>query len=369
MPPTTKTEILNTRKRIIVDLHVDPLIQHFLFGYQVDREHGEGWQPKKRRWLFRSLMAYGKMTRQHKPFFNHIDFPRMRVGGYTFGAFGIHSWPRQSERSWQLTLRQLDYFRELAELRPFFSLARTPDDIAMAAQHDNLVAFPGVEGTHCLGAGGNATEKQRLDRIELLQEEFGVGYLTLCHLSRNDAACPRMGLGTSRRKGLSEFGKALVKKLNQVGIIVDLAHVNDPGILDACEISQKPVIVSHTGLKGIYPHKRNLGDQALKAVAHTGGLVGIMFGTNFLSAVKSKANSDILLNHIDYAVQCVGEDHVAIGSDFDGWIASIPTDMRGADSLPVLIAKMENLGYSEERIRKILGENFIRVWREVKKDI
>ncbi len=348
-----------------VDLHVDPIIQRILFGYDIRFEHGLSWRAKKRHWLYSALRALDGRRLFHRPFFNHIDLPRMRAGGYSFAAFGIHHWPRQSEAGWRNILRQLTYFRNLAGGDTGFVLARTPADLLKAQVRGVLAGFPAVEGAHCLGSGGKSNETQRLQRLRLLREEYGVGYLTLAHFSRNDAATPAMGLGCDSQSGLSDFGKALVHEMNELGILVDVAHVNNRGVLDACRVSRKPVIVSHAGLGGIREHPRNISDEALEAIAATGGLVGVVMATNFLSADKVNPDSAIVVEHIDYIVQKVGEDFAAIGSDFDGWIPRIPADMNGARDLPVIARRLRQIGYNDTRIRKILGLNFMRVWNSI----
>ena len=350
---------------IIADLHVDPILQYLLFRYEINQKHHEHWRPAKRRWLYDFLKALGKLNKFHRPFFNHIDLPRMQTGGYTFGAFGIHCWPRQTERNWPFILRQLDYFHTIVHQDENLVLAKRPEDINNAFQQGKVAAFPAVEGLHCLGKNGKATMKLRLNRLEQLRNRFHVGYLTLTHFSKNDAATPAMGLGCNDFAGLSEFGKEIVLKMNETGMIIDAAHVNNQGVLDACKISKKPVIISHTGLKAIRTHRRNISNEELQAVAGTGGIVGVMFATHFLSEAKKNLTSKIILEHIDYIVQTVGEDHAAIGSDFDGWISGIPYDMQDASDMPILIRGLVNLGYSNERIKKILGENFLRVWGNV----
>ncbi|MFQ5751958.1 MAG: dipeptidase, partial [bacterium] len=244
-------------------------------------------------------------------------------------------------------------------------LANNPEDIRRAFQQKKIAAFIGVEGTHCLGQDGKQTMIMRLNRMEELYKKHGVCYLTLTHFSKNDAATPAMGIGSNDSDGLTDFGKDLVQQMNEIGMLIDLAHVNNQGILDACKISKKPVIVTHTGLKGKNNHPRNISNEALKAIADTGGIVGVMFATHFLTKGYNHPSSQIILEHIDYLVNLVGEDHAAIGSDFDGWIPSIPADMQDATDLIILTQGFLNLGYTHERIKKILGENFLRVWGEV----
>ncbi|MFQ6113915.1 MAG: dipeptidase [bacterium] len=350
---------------LVIDLHVDPIIQQFLFGYDLRKEHNFSWKSQKRRSLFYLIKLCAGLGRLHRPFFNHIDIPRMVKGGYTFAAFGIHHWPGQSEKGWEAIKKQMSYFNQVVEQDDRIIFAERPEDIKHAFKEGKLSGFLGVEGAHCLGKGGKQTMKKRLDRIEELFETYGVRYLTLAHFSKNDAATPCMGLGSNGSDGLTDFGKELIRKMNEVGMIADLAHVNNQGVLDACKVSKKPVIVTHTGLAGINAHPRNISDEALKVVAETGGVVGIMFATNFLSKSRENPASEVIVNHIDHIIDRVGEDHAAIGSDFDGWIPRIPDDMHDAADLPLLTQRMLERGYNRTRIKKILGENFLRTWEEI----
>ena len=363
---TISTEAQNLHQEsIVVDLHVDPIIQQVLFGYHLSDEHDPSWKPPKRRWLFNFVQRVTKLQKLHCPCFNHIDIPRMLKGGYTFGAFGIHSPPFRSEKCWDTIKKQLDYFHELITEDDRIILATEPADIRRAFKQGKLAGFPVIEGVHCLGKPGKETQQQRLDRIAELYTKFGVRYFTLTHFTHNDVATPSPWMGIHKNDGLSYFGQELIEKMNDIGMIVDLAHVNNQGVLDACKISKRPVVVSHTGLKYLNAHPRNISDEALKAVAKTGGIVGIIFATHYLSNEKTNPSSEIVLTHIDAIVQKVGEDHAAIGSDFDGWIPRIPEDMQDASDLPVLTQGMLNMGYSPERIKKILGENFLRVWADI----
>jgi membrane dipeptidase len=353
------------QQSIVIDLHIDPIIQKFLFDYDLREEHDLNWKPKKRRFAHSLIKTYGRLKGLHRPFFNHIDLPRMARGGYTAGVFGIHYWPIQSEKGWRAIKSQLSYFHQVIKENNNIILAKNPEDIRQAFKQGKLAGFTGVEGGHCLGKGGKMTQKTRIDRIEELFKTYGVRYLTLAHFSKNDAATPSTGLRSNDRDGLTDFGKSLIRKMNEVGMMVDVAHVNNQGVLDACQVSNKPVIVTHTGLKGKFSHSRNLSDEALKAVANTGGVVGIMVATNFLAKSNHNPTSRIVLEHIDHIINQVGEDHAAIGTDFDGWIFSIPQDMNDASDLPLLTQGMLDMGYLDKQIKKILGENFLRVWGDV----
>ncbi len=351
-------------KSLIVDLHVDPILQYLLFDYDLREAHDMHWRPGKRRWLFNVTQAVARLKKLHRPFYNHIDIPRMVAGGYGLAAFGVHYYPVQSEAGWRNALRQLDYLATVAGEDERIELVSKPAQVAQVRQAGKVGVFAGVEGVHCLGAGGHATEQRRLDRLQLLFERYHVRYVTLAHFSRNDAATPCLGLGSDPNKGLTNFGRDVVRKMNEIGLLVDVAHVSNRGVLDACQISAQPVMVTHAGLQAVRDHQRNISDAALRSVAETGGIVGIIFAANFLAASK-KPDSGAILDHIDHVVRVAGEDHVALGSDFDGWIPGLPMDLADATDMPQLVQRMLDRGYTLQRIEKILGQNFLRVWRQV----
>ena len=348
---------------LVIDLHIDPILQHLFFDYDLNQRHDVVWRPRRNRTAYRLLHLFGRLMKWHRPFFNHIDVPRMQEAGYSGAVFGIHSWPWHSEKGWGRIKRQLTYLRDLVTTNEDLISARKPADLTAAFTSRKLACFAGVEGLHCLG--GRKAHQILLDRITHLRNEYGVSYLTLTHFSKNEAATPAMGWRSNERDGLSGFGEEVVELMNGLGMLVDVAHLNNVGVLDVCRSSQAPVIATHTGVNGVRPHPRNLSDEALKCIADSGGLVGIMFAPNFLCQKGTAGSTEAVFRHIDYVVNNYGEDHVAIGSDFDGWIPRIPEDMRDAADLPRLTQAMLDHGYQGKRIQKILGGNFLRVWREV----
>jgi membrane dipeptidase len=208
-----------------------------------------------------------------------------------------------------------------------------------------------------------------------------------------------------RRGGLSDFGRRVVRRMNELGMLVDVSHVSDSTFRDVLATTTKPVIASHSACRALARHPRNLTDAQLRAIARTGGVVGINFYPVFLDEAFNRAYQDLrqrikpqtdsiharyrsrpgesafavdkyvgeqvaaqlqvpgldrLLDHIDHAVQVMGVDHVGLGSDFDG-ISALPTPMKDVTSLPLLVAGLRARGYSDSDVRKILGENFLRV--------
>jgi membrane dipeptidase len=361
-------------RALVIDLHVDCIIQQRLFRYDITREHDPA-----RRWGWRSLpydvaRNMARLAGGHQPLFNQTDIPRMRRGGYGAAALTLHAWPGQRERNWSEIERQLGYFHEVVDTQDIVARAGVPSDVRQAVADDKLALFAAVEGAHCLGQGGRRTATRRIDRIEKLYNG-GVRYLTLAHLSGNDSASSGYGLRTKQHRGLSSFGRELIGQMNAVGMIVDVAHLNHRCVMDACEVSSRPVIASHTGLVGAAsgaPKRyrgRLLRDEAALAIAQTGGVVGVMLAPRFLCG--KNASLAVVIRHLRYAYGLFerhglrGAQHLAIGSDLDGWLSSIPTDIEDAADMPKLTAALLADGFTPDEVTAIWGDNFLRVWQHV----
>ncbi|MFK0274385.1 dipeptidase [Ensifer sp. NPDC090286] len=162
--------------------------------------------------------------------------------------------------------------------------------------------------------------------------------------------------------GLSEAGKDLVRACNELKIMLDLSHMNEQGFWDIAALSQAPLVASHSNVHALCPHSRNLTDRQLDAIRDSGGLAGINFGVLFLRADGTR-NTDtplsLLVDHIDYIVERIGIEHVALGSDFDG--TAIPAAMRSAADLPLLVDLLRTRGYDDAALAKICHGNWIRV--------
>ncbi len=320
----------------VADLHVDSFLLARQFGYDFLKRH-RSWTP------------WGVIG-------SHVDLPRMAEGGVDFCAFGVVVNPlSRPANAWKNTLRQLALQREAVKRSEGRLVqAQTPADALAARARGAYSGFAGLEGAHCLG--------DDLDHLDTAYAN-GVRYITLTHFSTNKAASCAKGLGAKPNAGLSGYGRDLVAEMNRRGLIVDVAHVNKPGFMDAVTLSRAPCLVSHCGIGGVRPLWRNLDDEMLKALADNGGVAGVMFAANFLTDGLN-ANRDDWLRHVDHIVNTVGEDHAAIGSDLDGYI--LPAHgLRDITTLPRLTEGMLELGYSPERIAKILGGNFLRLWQTV----
>ena len=242
----------------------------------------------------------------------------------------------------------------------------------------------------------------------------GVRYMTLTWnnstdwaTSALDEASPNPSRGGAlkdsvRRKGLTDFGKQVVKRMNELGMMVDLSHVGEQTFWDAISTTTKPVIVSHSCAYALCPHRRNLKDDQIKAVGKNGGVIHLNFYSGFVDSSferrteifnknhKTERDSllkqnpepyfadvflfekyadevralrpplSLLLNHLDYIVRLIGVDHVGLGSDFDG-INSAPQQLDDVTAMPLITKELLKRGYSKKDIRKILGENFLRL--------
>lgn len=319
----------------VIDLHVDSIIIQRLFGYDITTRHRAG--------------VAGQ------PLFWHADIPRMFDAGYGGAFMGIHYYPWESERGWQEMRRQIGYLDEVAATDERVRRARSVDDFEGATREGKLALMPGVEGAHMLNG--------RIERVEELAE-LGVGYLTLTHFSANAAATPSIGRGANEQERLTAFGRELIRQLNLRGIAVDLAHVNTPGVLDACRISDAPVLCTHTGVKGVYDNPRNITDAEIDAIADTGGVIGIILAPVFLGG-SLRADTELVLDHYEYVIDRVGVEHVAIGSDYDGWIPTIPSDHRDCRGIQNVIDGLAARGLDDEQLHQIVRGNVLRVMRQV----
>jgi membrane dipeptidase len=281
----------------------------------------------------------------------HVDFPRMRQGGLDVAAFTLPTrffgvaglkafhdlWPPATWFSpWERLLYQLD------KTRSWTGAYLATDSAAIRRNHaeGKLSYFHGVEGAHALEGD--------LSRVSELRER-GVLFIGLVHLRDNEIGCSSSGSD----RGLTELGRKLIGEMNRNGILVDLAHASTKTFFEAVELTTLPPIVSHTGVRSVYDTWRNLSDDQIRAVAERGGVIGVMLAPPALG----EPSLEEAVRHIEHVIEVGGEDAAAIGSDFDGYVGPA-IDAAG---LPALTELMLRRGFSEERVRKILGENALRV--------
>jgi membrane dipeptidase len=314
-----------------IDLHLDSFIWKRVFGYDLNRKHRGG--------------LFGRS------FFGHVDFPTVRQCGLGGATWSITTNPARSSRgrlrAFEKNLRVL---RALLDGAPGIAHVRTARDFHAARTAGDHAAFIGIQG-------GNALDES-LDALDLIADR-SILRVTLIHLTSS-----RLGAssapGSSRGAGLTDFGRGYVERLNEMRVGVDLAHISRKGFFDAVEVHDKtqPLMVTHTGLAGVYAHWRNITDEQLRAVADTGGTVGVMLHASYLG--RRGVTVGTVADHLARIVATVGEDHASIGTDYDGAITP-PKDLPGLWALPRLVQEMLDRGWSDERIRKILGGNALRV--------
>jgi len=303
------------------------------------------------------LMEYGFDIAQrhrspHKVFsyIRHIDLPRAEDGNLGAQFFGM--WTMPLPGSAHAVHKQIDAVESATRKHPMrMAQVRSAAELDAARKAGQLAALLGIEGGHAL--------EGKLDNVEAFARR-GVRYLGLLHFSANEIGAPAKGMGQDANRGLTGFGRDVVRECDRTGVIVDLAHISRRGFFDALEVSEKPVYVSHTGVLGVKQHWRNIDDEQIRAVADHGGVVGVIFAPRFLGG----PGIDAVLDHILYIRKVAGDDVAALGSDFDGFVRS-PDGLRDVADLPNVTDGLLRRGVPEAAIRKILGENARRVLADV----
>ncbi|MBL8633568.1 MAG: membrane dipeptidase [Myxococcales bacterium] len=318
-----------------IDLHTDT-IKFISRGYDFLAEHDPSWMVK----------GIG----------GHVDLPRLRAGNMAGLFFGIWTFPKPEVGCLAEAHRQIDALEKAAQAGAF-RLCRTADDIVTARQQGQVAALCGIEGAHCLERGER--NQVVLERLLSLGRR-GVRYLGLLHFSRNALGAPAMGWGQDASMGLTALGCEIVDACRDTGILIDLAHINRRGFFDAVARKPGPLLVSHTGVAGVTPHWRNIDDEQVRAVADSGGVIGVIFAPRFLG----QDGLDGVVAHLQHLLSVAGPDAVALGSDWDGFIR--PTKgLSSPTELPNLTEALLRAGLSAATIHKILGDNVLRLLRAV----
>ena len=316
-----------------IDLHADTLMWSRWTGYDLHKAH----EPPL------PMAALG----------GHVDLPRMREGGMGAQFFGLVSLPL-SERARGMARvihEQIDALEAQIAKRPgAMELVKKAAEVEACREKGAIAALLGIEGAHALeGDLANVAAFARR----------GVRYLGLLHFSSNEAGFPAYGRGRRDEAGLTRWGFELVQACEAAGVLVDLSHVNKAGFLDACQVAKKPPIVSHTGVLGAFEHWRNIDDEQLRAVADKGGVVGVIFCPRFVGG----DGLGPVVKHLKHVLDVVGEDHAALGSDWDGFI--VPTrPLKDPRGLPLLTDALLEAGVSRTAVGKILRDNAMRVLDE-----
>lgn len=281
-------------------------------------------------------------------YLGHVDLPRLRDGGVAAQFFSFWTVPYPERGCAGSVDRQLDALdRAMAAHPEQLAWTRTGEDIRRAKAAGQVAALGGIEG-------GQALESD-LGHIERFSRR-GVRYLGLLHFSANAIGAPAKGKGADQQRGLSDFGREVVRECERTGVIVDLAHINRRGFFDALEVSTNPVMVSHTGVLGVHEHWRNIDDEQIRAVAEGGGCIGIIFARRYLGG----ASIDAVVDHLLHVLAVGGEEVAALGSDFDGFVVP-PSGLEDVSCMPNLTVALSRRGVAPRVLEKILGGNALRV--------
>lgn len=330
----------------------------------------------------------------------HFDSVRAKAGGLNAQFFSIWVEPQLFGGGGQTAVKraddQIDAIKELTEQHPdMWGFATTADDIRRIVADGKIAALLGLEGGYAID--------ERLENVDRFYK-MGVRYMSPAwSVSTSWAGSSGDEIGRSR--GLNDFGKAVVREMNRLGMMVDVSHVSDKTFWDIIATSNKPIVATHSACRAIANVPRNLSDDMIRALAKTGGVVNVIFYPEHLEpgwsekkqrvdieitplvqhasqaepggAVHKKiardrvraqeyarrlptVSSSRIADHIDHIVKLVGIDHVGIGSDFDG-VQATTADLATVADLPNLKRELERRGYSVDDIRKILGGNMLRV--------
>lgn len=363
------------RSSIIVDTHIDAP------GELLDRWNDLGQQVESR----------------------EFDYPKASAGGLDVAFMSIYTSAAEDEAdtAWNIANRQIDAIEALVQRHPDkFALLRSPRDVERLREGGRVLLPFGMENGAPIG--------EDLGQLKFFFDR-GVRYITLAHAANNaisDSSYPV----EKHWNGLSPFGREVVAEMNRLGIMVDVSHLSDAAADEAIRLSRVPVIASHSAFRHFTPgFERNISDDLARKVAARGGVVQVAFGNAFVNPAVAKETQELfaaraemqirnkalaaegkpvqteaefnaawkaahpyqptaieaVLDQIDYGVKLLGVDHVGIGSDFDGVYGNLPTGLKSVADYPNLVAGLQERGYAEADIRKILGENLLRVWRAV----
>lgn len=323
------------------------------------------------------------------------DIPRLRAGGVGAQFWSVYVPPTPpGSAAVQAVVTQIDLVHRLAAQYPNdFELALTAADIERIHRRGKIASLIGMEGGHSIN-----------NSLAVLRMTYALGarYLTLTHVKNTDWA--DAAGDTPLHRGLTPFGQEVIREMNRLGMLVDLSHVTDDVMRDALRLSSSPVIFSHSSARGVCNHPRNVPDDILQQVRANRGIVMVCFlpgylnepnAAHFAQAMKERERLAALYpddservsremtqwrldhpappatladvaDHIDHIRKIAGIDYIGIGSDFEGYHGQV-TGLEDVSCYPALLAELMRRGYSAQDIKKIAGQNFLRVFREVEK--
>ena len=291
--------------------------------------------------------------------YNHTDIPRLKKGKVDVQFFAVWVNPNNyASNAFAKANEMIDLFEaEIFSSANDIQKALNFQDVISNVEANKISGIIGVEG-------GHAIENDLSKLVELYNR--GMRYLTITWNNSTDWAVSAAD-SRSATVGLSEFGKKVIRKMDSLGVIIDVSHTGIKTIKDILEITKNPIIATHSGVRAIQNHTRNLYDYQIKDIANSGGVVGIVFYPPFLGSVSSSVDIETVIKHIDYIKNLVGIDYVAIGSDFDGIGTNTVDGLEDVTKFPELTLALLKHGYTKEEVEKILGGNFLRVFKSITK--
>jgi membrane dipeptidase len=310
--------------------------------------------------------------------YGHIDLPRAQEGGLAGGFFAVFVPPATKEETklpteppFELPLPEpleLGYAQQATmamlatayrlERAGAFHIVRSAAELEPCLNQGVLAAVLHLEGAEAIDPELNALELfyqagvRSLGPVWSRPNAFGHG------VPFKFPSSPDTG------PGLTAAGRALIAACNELGIMIDLSHLNEQGFWEVAKLSRAPLVATHSNVHALCPSSRNLTDRQLDAIKDSGGMVGLNFAVSFLRADgKNDADTplEVMVRHLDYLLARLGLDHVGLGSDFDG--ATVPNDIKDVTGLPKLFTALHTHGYDEAALRRLAYENWLRVLR------
>ncbi len=322
-------------RSVVIDLHADTLVLVFFFKYRMEKRHRNPFPLS--------------------PLVGHVDIPRLTEGGVTSIGLTVPIPPLNIFRRRGWIQKSIDRVKQWSQsIGTRLVMARTAADILRAREEGIPSFFLTLEGAHGIRCYPGEIEQYK---------RTGLVSIGLAHLTRCDVAYPNSRKRWADRR-LPKLGYRVIEEMEAAGLIVDLAHIASRSFLDAVDFCKRPLIVSHTGFQSVHPMWRNISDCEARRVAEKEGVLGVIFYPGYL--VGSLRDSlDCVVQNIKHLLKVVGDDFISLGSDFDGWVASMPTDLQDVSHLPRLTDRLLREGIPVSSIRKILGGNALRVIKEV----
>jgi len=330
---------------IVCDLHADTQFMVTYMGYDMAKEHH----------------AFSWGLAGAAPMFSDIDIPRLKKGGVELFNMSVCPVPKDNRTPGaaafvRRSLNAID--RMLAKNQDSLAIAHSPEEARSIIASGRIAVLLGLEG-------GQGIE----ENPDTLHEFYnrGVRYMTITHSKHLSWASSGGDKHRPKVAGLNEFGKQVVREMEKMGMIIDLSHVSEQTFWDAYNSVKCPVVVTHSAARGLADHHRNLTDAQILAVAKRGGVVGVIFYDKYLDPTGKKPKDiSLVVDHIDYIKKLAGVDVIALGSDFDGDV-TVPKELSDVSKMPAITEELLKRGYSEQEIKKILGENFLRAWSLIEK--